>query len=73
MPTKETRCARAGRALKAYTAQGGGPRYAEEDAETRLTDLVSDLRHLADKLGVEWESVARMSEAHHWAETEGGE
>jgi hypothetical protein len=45
----------AARALIAFTDVVGGG----EDLETQLSDLLGDLQHLADALGVDWDEAVR--------------
>lgn len=44
-------------------------RNAGEDDETILTDLLADLRHWADREGIDWKAVVTTAEMHYDAET----
>lgn len=62
---------RAVRALSVVPAlvpyvEGGEP---GDDFESAISDLVGDLRHLADHLGVEWEAVTARSAKYHAEES----
>ena len=61
------RAERARVAVEAYAREQGYPE--EEEAETRLSDLLTDLRHLAVRTGVDFESCARLSLTHLHAES----
>jgi hypothetical protein len=39
-----------------------------EEVETAATDLLSDLRHLFDALGVDWEAAVSSSDDHYRGE-----
>jgi hypothetical protein len=57
----------AARALVAY-AQHLGSGSLTEEVETAATDLLSDLRHLFDALGVDWEAAVSSSDDHYRGE-----
>ena len=57
----------AARALVAY-AQHLGNGSLTEEVETAATDLLSDLRHLFDALGVDWEAAVSSSDDHYRGE-----
>ena len=57
----------AARALIAYATHLGKDSLGEE-VETVTTDLLSDLRHLFDALGVDWEATVVRTEDHYRAE-----
>jgi hypothetical protein len=57
----------AGRALVAYAQHLGGGSLTGE-VETAATDLVSDLRHLFDALGIDWEAAVSSSDGHYRGE-----
>ena len=42
------------------------------DDETAVADAFADLRHIADKQRVDWDSVVRRGEAHYEAEVSDG-
>jgi len=42
---------------------------ARVDDETALADIVGDLRHVADKLGADWDEVLRRAEDYYGEET----
>lgn len=54
----------AARALVAYAEHLGGSSLTE-DVATAATDLLSDLRHLFDALGVEWEQAVASSDGYY--------
>ena len=54
------------RALGAFGRETG---VGDEDMETQLSDLLCDLRHLADEEKVEWSEVLRRASFHYSAET----
>ena len=57
----------AARALVAY-AQHLGNASLTEEVETAATDLLSDLRHLFDALGIDWEAAVSSSDDHYRGE-----
>jgi hypothetical protein len=57
----------AARALVAYATYLGKGSLSEE-VETAATDLLTDLRHLFDALGLDWEATAVRTEDHYRAE-----
>ena len=42
-----------------------------KDPETAIVDLVADLRHLCDVLGIEWHDVRLQAASHYEAEVVG--
>jgi hypothetical protein len=60
MPANLKRHARAIRALEEYVKG--------QSIEEAMTDLLTDLRHLADAQQIEWAKVLRMAVGHHRAE-----
>lgn len=60
----DVRAGWAGRALVAYAQHLGGSSLTE-DAATAATDLLSDLRHLFDALGVDWEQAVASAEGYY--------
>ncbi|AER26378.1 hypothetical protein [Mycobacterium phage Y10] len=62
-----TRAAFAAEALVAYVRRVGDP----GELETAVTDLLGDLRHLCDALGLDFEDAAEMSFCHYDAEIRG--
>ncbi len=40
------------------------PAFESEDIEASITDLITDLRHLADREELDWERISRMAEGH---------
>lgn len=48
----------------AYAQHLGGSSLTE-DAATAATDLLSDLRHLFDALGVDWEQAVASAEGYY--------
>lgn len=54
----------AARALVAY-AQHLGNASLTEEVQTAATDLLSDLRHLFDALGIDWEAAVSASDEHY--------
>ena len=57
----------AARALVAY-AQHLGNASLTEKVETAATDLLSDLRHLFDAIGIDWEAAVSSSDGHYRGE-----
>ncbi len=57
----------AARALVAY-AQHLGNASLTEEVETAAADLLSDLRHLFDALGIDWEAAVSSSDDHYRGE-----
>ncbi|QNJ90018.1 DUF4262 domain-containing protein (plasmid) [Mycolicibacterium fluoranthenivorans] len=57
----------AGRALVAYATHLGGSSLTEE-VETAASDLLCDMRHLFDALGVDWEAAVTRSDDHYRGE-----
>lgn len=57
----------AARALVAYAQHLGGASLSEE-IEVAASDLLGDLRHLFDALGVEWDAAVASSDGHYRAE-----
>lgn len=57
----------AARALVAYAQHLGGGSLTEE-VETAATDLLSDLRHLFDAFGIDWEAAVSSSDDHYRGE-----
>lgn len=55
------------RALVAYAEHLGGKNLTEE-VETAASDLLSDLRHLLDALGVDWQAALSAAEGYYRAE-----
>ena len=60
---------RAREALSAVVPYGERTRVAADDLESLLADLVADLRHLADHLGVDWRDIDRRAQRYHGDET----
>jgi hypothetical protein len=56
-------------ALQAYADCTGG--LASEPVEAKLTDLLGDLKHLADALGVDFSYLAGQAARHYDPETRG--
>jgi hypothetical protein len=44
---------------------------AEDELETIISDLVTDLKHLCDATNVSWHQVMRRANRHHIAEVRG--
>jgi hypothetical protein len=57
----------AARALVAYAQHLGGGSLTEE-VETAATDLLSDLRHLFDAFGIDWEAAVSSSDDYYRGE-----
>lgn len=63
MTDNERRARNGRRALKAHpTATDGEP------AQTILVDLLTDLRHMAWRDGLDWEACVRMADDHFHSE-----
>ena len=60
----------AARGLVAYAQHLGGAKL-NEDIGVALTDLLGDLRHLCDALGVDWDAAVSRSEYDHYCEVRG--
>lgn len=53
-------------ALAAYTEGAcDGETVNDTDVVNWISDLVTDLRHLADVLGADWAAVTRLSDKYH--------
>lgn len=59
------------RAARAAQAIGGINEYAGNDEQTKMTDLLTDLRHMADWKGVNFYEALEMSYQHYLAERRG--
>ena len=62
------RAAFAGEAVKAYAKRTG--MLTGEDPETVVSDLLNDMRHLCDALGLDFEALA-ANDMHYHAELRG--
>lgn len=60
---------RAGWAMEAIKAHNDATGIGDEDMETQLSDLVTNLRHVADAQKVDWSEVERRALGHYDAET----
>ncbi|MET4614078.1 hypothetical protein ABIC28_005091 [Rhodococcus sp. PvR044] len=76
LPTPETGSldAAESRAVRALRAVSGVAAYVEDgepadDVTTPFVDLISDTRHLADHLGVDWREVERRAERNYLDES----
>ena len=45
----------------------------DEDAQTKLSDLLCNLRHFADVIGIDWDSAIERASMHYEAEAENEE
>jgi len=59
------RAAWAAKALALFSAHTG---IQGEDAELRISDLLCDLRHLADQEGVDWDQALARGDGHYQEE-----
>lgn len=59
------RAAWAAKALALFSAHTG---VQDEDAELRISDLLCDLRHLADQEGVDWDQALARGDGHYQEE-----
>jgi hypothetical protein len=57
------------RAQDVVHAYSEGVGLADDDPETQLSDLISDLRHFAFSQKLEWDEVMRRANDHFTAET----
>jgi hypothetical protein len=64
MTENEQRAERAYRTLLVYAQ-----RADSEDTEENMTDLLTDLRHLGDQYGVEWDAMIDRVQRHYNDET----
>lgn len=55
-------------ALKAFAERTG---IQDEDQELAMSDLISDLHHLADALSLDWDVVLQRGDGHYQAEIRG--
>lgn len=62
----------AAKTLEAYEQVVGG-KYEGELPETRVSDLLADLRHYCDQEGIDWSEVERLADYHYSAEVRGEE
>jgi hypothetical protein len=70
MPTNAERADRAADILDAYVREIGEVWSGDEVEQIELirsfiTDLLTDIRHLCDKLGIDWAGVSRLADIHH--------
>lgn len=65
-----TRARWGGQALVAYARQLRSP-LPETEVETAVSDLVGDLRHLFDALGLDWDDAVGRAERYHQDEITG--
>lgn len=66
-----TRAGSAAVALKAYARTGGGSYLTGEAPETAIYDLLGDLRHLCDALGLNFDELNDRGARHYEAEVTG--
>lgn len=57
-------------AVTAFAAQTHQSIQSGSDAAEIVTDLLADLRHYADRAGIDWEQAIRMADTHYAAETD---
>lgn len=72
-PTNNDRAERARGAVRLYARElysRCDPWENEGDEEENIGDLLTDLHHLADSCGLDWERVLRMAERNYEAEAE---
>lgn len=67
--TEPTNARRAQWALEALNAYGVIIRRSRDPHETLLVDLLTDLRHLCDDLGLNFDHAIDSSAMHHAEET----
>ncbi len=65
------RAARSLRVLRAYAIECCGGRDDDEEYDTSVGDLLADLMHLCDLLGLDFDSACAMAAVHHEAEVNG--
>ena len=71
MPTPEpTNADRSRWADDAVLVHAAATRSEGEDAETKLSDLLANLRHWADDVGLDFDKASLRGEAHYLAEVE---
>ncbi|MGV9748080.1 hypothetical protein ACWDTG_24720 [Rhodococcus zopfii] len=63
------RAVRARAALFAVVPYGQRTTADADDLESLLADLVADLRHLTDQLGIDWHDIVRRAHGYHGDET----
>lgn len=62
---------RAGNAAIAVAAYTDALYHGGEEPQTVFSDLLGDLRHLADALGFDWDDLDRRGDFHYQAEIRG--
>lgn len=62
IPSNDDRAAWAWEAVRTFMARTGMP---QEDAPTAMVDLLADLRHLADRVDLDWEELRRRADGHY--------
>jgi hypothetical protein len=62
----EARAQRGAVAFVAYVAKAG-----EDELQTSFTDMLADLLHLSDAIGVDFDEAVRVAHNHHDRELEG--
>lgn len=67
------RAVRARAALFAVVPYGQRTTADDGDLESLLADLVADLRHLTDQLGIDWHEIVRRAHGYHGDETGRGD
>lgn len=65
--TTDHRAERAYRTLLVYAQRVNGE---NEPVEDNLTDLLTDLRHMADQYAVDWDDMLARVDLHYTAETQ---
>jgi len=66
--TPEDRAGYAHRALRAHYEAREGAFDPDEDVETLMIDLITDLRHFADDAGIDFHKVLDMTYQHYLSE-----
>lgn len=69
--SNDRRVSWAGAAFLEYARNTGIYEQPSEDLARHLSDLLGDLRHLADALGADWEELAASAGKHYRAEIHG--
>lgn len=64
------RISRARRTMRAYRGTEWLREPGREEAEETLVDLITDMRYLADRLGLDWTKITDLSDLHYSEEIE---
>lgn len=69
-PRNSYRISRARRTIRAYRGTEWVREPGREEAEETMVDLITDVRYLADQLGLDWTKITDLSDLHYAEEIE---